>query len=113
MDQNNQLGNTENSTSRRLAAITGKLNGLTFKETIGINGGESRTNYVLPPDVKEEDFLAFIEDVEKISGKDNVDVNVDPANQGKADYVRQPKFYVGRTRTKMLTALPSATLWKS
>ena len=90
-----EKGNTANSTSRRLAETAGSLGGHTFKKTVGaVNGHHER--YILPVDVSEEAFLGFIEDIEKIVGKEHVVVNYDPDHQAEADYERQPKFYVRR-----------------
>lgn len=95
-------GNTENSTSRRLAQMAGSLGGHTFKNTVGNENGHANgnghsgypTQYVLPPDVDESAFLAFIDDAKRIVGSEHVVVNVSPEHQAQADYDRQPKFYV-------------------
>lgn len=90
------LGNTDNSTSRKLAKIAGSLGSLTFKDTVGVESGHTNgaTQYVLPPDVSEDDFLSFIKDVEAAIGSDNVAVNTSADGQAPADYLKQPKFTV-------------------
>lgn len=88
-----EKGNTANSTSRRLAQTAGTLNGHTFKTTVG-NTHTSATRYILPPDVAEEDFMAFIEAAKKVIGDANITINISAEHQAEADYERQPKFYV-------------------
>lgn len=97
----NEKGNSANSTSRRLAQTAGRLDGHTFKKTVGnaTNGlGSGSTRYILPSDVSEEAFLAFIKQVKEIVGDDGVTVNADPDHQAEADYENQPKFYVSWQR---------------
>lgn len=87
-----EKGNSEGSTSRRLAQTAGSLGGHTFKATVGnVNGHHA--GYVLPSDVDEDTFLHFIEDVKAIVGDDNVVVNHDPEHQAETDYLSQPKFH--------------------
>jgi hypothetical protein len=91
-----EKGNSANSTSRRLAQTAGALGGHTFKKTVGNSGSsEGSERYILPHDVDEAAFLAFIEQTKQIVGADNVTVNVAPGQQADADYESQPKFYVG------------------
>lgn len=97
------LGNTDNSTSRKLAKIAGSLGSLTFKDTVGNDSKHTNgsAHYVLPPDVPEKDFLAFIQDVSDAIGSDNVAVNTSPDGQAPTDYQKQPKFFVGRARAAL------------
>ena len=91
------LGNTDNSTSRKLAKIAGSLGSLTFKDTVGNGSGNvnGSPKYVLPPDVQEDEFLAFIKDVQAAIGSEHVAVNTSPDGQAPTDYQKQPKFFVG------------------
>jgi hypothetical protein len=100
---NGTLGNTDGSTSRKLAKIAGSLGSLTFKDTVGndpahVNG---QPEYVLPPDVELDQFLAFIKDVTAAIGEDNVAVNTAPDAQAATDYQKQPKFFVRRVPAKL------------
>lgn len=91
----NEKGNSANSTSRRLAQTAGRLDGHTFKQTVGNATNGTRANrYILPIDVGEEAFLGFIEKTKSIVGDDGVTVNAHPDHQADANYENQPKFYV-------------------
>ncbi|KAK4047656.1 hypothetical protein OIO90_006085 [Microbotryomycetes sp. JL221] len=94
-DVNAQIdsNSTSTSTSTRLAALCAALGTYTFKETVGNEPNVASTQYILPPDVKEQTFLAFVRDVESIVGPDNVVVNLNAQAQAEAGYESQPKFF--------------------
>jgi hypothetical protein len=87
------------STSHRLAATvagTGDHAGH-FKKMVGNTKeaiSSAKARYVLAPDVTEQAFLAFIDEVRGIVGQDNVYVNVSDSSKGlqTGTYLEQPRY---------------------
>lgn len=84
-------------TGLRLADIVGTVDAPSFKDTVGCHSSEDQNTspqYVLPPDVDETTFLAFVKEVQSVLGEEHVSINTSETNQAQADYTSQPKFYV-------------------
>ena len=78
------------STSTRLAAVSGNLGGRDFKTRVhnSETAKSAQTVHVLPLDVEEDAFLGFIKDVKAVTGEQHVVVNVHPDHQGLSPYCR-------------------------
>lgn len=90
---------SDESTSHRLAAtVAGTGNHIgAFKKHVGnTKQAEDQINpsYVLVPDIKERDFLAFIGEARNIVGAEHVHVNVSDKASGheRGTYLEQPRF---------------------